>query len=169
MPNSASVLMMRSACSSVLSTPAFDWWSYRGGVFEKADEQGPVLTFTADAATVGREYQAVATLAEGFTVSASIGIPAFAEVDAPEIPEITRDVTVTCYKKDFMSIGDVFTLEASITGFEGVEYRVQWQYDAGKGWQDFPGGNALTLRVVADRANMGYTWRVLVTVIEEAE
>ena len=80
-----------------------------------------------------------------------------------------RNVIVSRYAEDIMHKGDKFTLTAWFDGCNDAEYTVQWQYDAGDGWMDYAGGNNLTLQVVADKENLNYAWRILVTLDENCQ
>jgi len=106
--------------------------------------------------------------------------PEETEGEAPEDAEdIWRlSVRIDSIRDGIMRIGDNFYLKATLSGFAGLNYTVQWQYDAGDelGWINIQDDgeleyqliDELTLSVVSDLNNVNYNWRILVTPILEA-
>jgi hypothetical protein len=73
-----------------------------------------------------------------------------------------RDVIVCRYAKEVMHPGDIFSVTATLFGFDGLGYDVLWQYNDGGGWVDYH-ENGLILNLTADRMNVNYSWRIQLT------
>ena len=58
-------------------------------------------------------------------------------------------------------VGAKITLTAELSGFEGREYTLQWQYSEGnsENWIDIPGANTDTYIFTLDEINTNYNWR----------
>lgn len=82
-----------------------------------------------------------------------------------EPPDVARSVIVRRVIPDIVHDGDPFQIEATLVGFDGIEYGLLWQYNEGHGWQDLPDANgSTTVKLIADRDNVNYDWRILVTI-----
>lgn len=81
----------------------------------------------------------------------------------PEIDISQLKVEIFTDRRDVMTIGDIITLTSVLTGFEGLTYTLQWQYDDGSGWQDAPGATEATYSFAVDEINACYNWRLAVT------
>lgn len=58
--------------------------------------------------------------------------------------------------------GTEITLTAKLTGFEGKEYTLQWQYSTDlENWIDEPGANGITHTYTMNETTANYTWRVI--------
>ncbi|MBE5789786.1 MAG: hypothetical protein E7325_09075 [Clostridiales bacterium] len=58
--------------------------------------------------------------------------------------------------------GAKITLTAELTGFEGIDYILQWQYSTDYvNWVDQPGANGMTFTYELDETTTQYTWRVV--------
>ena len=58
--------------------------------------------------------------------------------------------------------GTEITLTAKLTGFEGKEYTLQWQYSTDlNNWIDEPGANNITYTYTMNETTATYTWRVV--------
>lgn len=58
--------------------------------------------------------------------------------------------------------GTEITLTAKLTGFEGKEYTLQWQYSTDlENWIDEPGANNITFTYIMNETTATYTWRVI--------
>lgn len=58
--------------------------------------------------------------------------------------------------------GEEITLTAHLTGFEGRQYRLQWQYtDGTNDWTDIPGASGETYTYTLDENTTKHTWRVV--------
>lgn len=88
------------------------------------------------------------------------------EEDAePEIPEIdfsTLSVAISA-ESDVVELGGDMVLTAVLTGFEDLNYTLQWQFSAdNENWADVDGATGSTLRVQMNEENRDYFWRVSV-------
>lgn len=88
------------------------------------------------------------------------------EEDAePEIPEIdfsTLSVAISA-ESDVVELGDDMVLTAILTGFEDLNYTLQWQFSTDNAnWADVDGATGSTLRVQMNEENRDYFWRVSV-------
>lgn len=86
------------------------------------------------------------------------------EEDAePEIPEIdfsTLSVAISA-ESDVVELGGDMVLTAVLTGFEDLNYTLQWQFSADNAnWADVDGATGSTLRVQMNEENRDYFWRV---------
>ena len=84
-------------------------------------------------------------------------------VEPAQIDVSKLSVEVTSSLEDVVLPGETITLTAKLTGFEGLTYTVQWQYNDGTGWKDVAGANTLTYVYVADESNISNIWRLVVT------
>jgi uncharacterized repeat protein (TIGR02543 family) len=58
--------------------------------------------------------------------------------------------------------GTEITLTAKLTGFEGKEYTLQWQYSTDlNNWIDEPGANGYDFTYIMNETTATYTWRVV--------
>lgn len=88
------------------------------------------------------------------------------EEDAePEIPEIdfsTLSVSISA-ESDVVELGGDMVLTAVLTGFEDLNYTLQWQFSADNAnWADVDGATGSTLRMQMNEENRDYFWRVSV-------
>ena len=88
------------------------------------------------------------------------------EEDAePEIPEIdfsTLSVAISA-ESDVVELGGDMVLTAVLTGFEDLNYTLQWQFSTDNAnWADVDGATGATLRVQMNEENRDYFWRVSV-------
>ena len=79
------------------------------------------------------------------------------------LPELK--VTITCDAGADLKLGDTVTLSASLEGTEGWNYKTEWMYNDGSGWQAAPNGEGLTYQYVLDDSNNGWVWKMAVTVL----
>ena len=91
---------------------------------------------------------------------------ALPEEDAePEIPEIdfsTLSVAISA-ESDVVELGGDMVLTAVLTGFEDLNYTLQWQFSTDNAnWADVDGATGSTLRVQMNEENRDYFWRVSV-------
>lgn len=102
-------------------------------------------------------------LDEDFILPEEGGLP---EEDAePEIPEIdfsTLSVAISA-ESDVVELGGDMVLTAVLTGFEDLNYTLQWQFSTdNENWADVDGATGSTLRVQMNEENRDYFWRVSV-------
>ena len=102
-------------------------------------------------------------LDEDFTLPEAGELP---EEDAePEIPEIdfsTLSVAISA-ESDVVELGGDMVLTAILTGFEDLNYTLQWQFSTDNAnWANVDGATGSTLRVQMNEENRDYFWRVSV-------
>lgn len=133
-------------------------------------EDGTVIDMgeTAEAPVEGEEANAEkpeedGELDEDFTLPEEGALP---EEDAePEIPEIdfsTLSVAISA-ESDVVELGGDMVLTAILTGFEDLNYTLQWQFSTDNAnWANVDGATGSTLRVQMNEENRDYFWRVSV-------
>lgn len=136
-------------------------------------EDGTVIDMgeTAEAPVEGEEANADkpeedGELDEDFTLPEEGELPEEdAEPEIPEIPEIdfsTLSVAISA-ESDVVELGGDMVLTAILTGFEDLNYTLQWQFSADNAnWADVDGATGSTLRVQMNEENRDYFWRVSV-------
>lgn len=146
---------------------------------ELPDGDGPTVTETEDGTVIdmgetaeepveGEEANADkpeedGELDEDFTLPEEGELP---EEDAePEIPEIdfsTLSVVISA-ESDVVELGGDMVLTAILTGFEDLNYTLQWQFSTDNAnWANVDGETGSTLRVQMNEENRDYFWRVSV-------
>ena len=94
------------------------------------------------------------------------------EENRPEselLPERHITVDVTWDVPDPI-IGDTAHLTATLEGYEGLQYSMQWQYSPDRiTWYDIEGETDTTMDVVVTEENNLVYWRILVYVEEDQE
>lgn len=133
-------------------------------------EDGAVIDMgeTAEAPVEGEDANAEkpaedGELDEDFTLPEEGELP---EEDAePEIPEIdfsTLSVAISA-ESDVVELGGDMVLTAVLTGFEDLNYTLQWQFSTDNAnWANVDGATGSTLRVQMNEENRDYFWRVSV-------
>lgn len=133
-------------------------------------EDGTVIDMgeTAEAPVEGEEANAEkpeedGELDEDFILPEEGELP---EEDAePEIPEIdfsTLSVAISA-ESDVVELGGDMVLTAILTGFEDLNYTLQWQFSTDNAnWANVDGATGSTLRMQMNEENRDYFWRVSV-------
>lgn len=150
-----------------------------GDPAELPDGDGPTVTETEDGTVIdmgetaeepveGEDANAEkpeedGELDEDFTLPEEGELP---EEDAePEIPEIdfsTLSVAISA-ESDVVELGGDMVLTAILTGFEDLNYTLQWQFSTDNAnWANVDGATGSTLRVQMNEENRDYFWRVSV-------
>ena len=86
------------------------------------------------------------------------------ETAAEETPEHKVSFTYS-WDEEKPSIGSVVHMKATLTGYEGLDYILQWQYSENpdvSGWTDYPDANEENLDIQITEENNNFYWRVLV-------
>ena len=80
-----------------------------------------------------------------------------------------RSVTIRSSQGDVVTEGEIIYLTSKLKGFDGLDIAYQWQVDRGDGagWVDVEGANRAKHMFVADKETIKYSWRLIVTVIDE--
>lgn len=150
-----------------------------GDPAELPDGDGPTVTETEDGTVIDMGETAEAPvegeeanadkpeedgeLDEDFILPEEGELP---EEDAePEIPEIdfsTLSVAISA-ESDVVELGGDMVLTAVLTGFEDLNYTLQWQFSTDNAnWANVDGATGSTLRVQMNEENRDYFWRVSV-------
>ena len=150
-----------------------------GDPAELPDGDGPTVTETEDGTVIDMGETAEAPvegeeanadkpeedgeLDEDFILPEEGELP---EEDAePEIPEIdfsTLSVAISA-ESDVVELGGDMVLTAILTGFEDLNYTLQWQFSTDNAnWANVDGATGSTLRVQMNEKNRDYFWRVSV-------
>lgn len=150
-----------------------------GDPAEIPDGDGPTVTETEDGTVIDMGETAEAPvegedanadkpeedgeLDEDFTLPEEGELP---EEDAePEIPEIdfsTLSVAISA-ESDVVELGGDMVLTAVLTGFEDLNYTLQWQFSTDNAnWANVDGATGSTLRMQMNEENRDYFWRVSV-------
>ena len=153
-----------------------------GDPAELPDGDGPTVTETEDGTVIdmgetaeepveGEDANAEkpeedGELDEDFTLPEEGELPEEdAEPEIPEIPEIdfsTLSVAISA-ESDVVELGDDMVLTAILTGFEDLNYTLQWQFSTDNAnWANVDGATGSTLRMQMNEENRDYFWRVSV-------
>jgi len=63
-----------------------------------------------------------------------------------------------------VSMGETIRLTSVLSGFDGIEYALQWQYNDGSGWKNIPGATEGHYEFKATLETVQYAWRLTVTI-----
>ena len=80
-----------------------------------------------------------------------------------------RSVQIRSSQGDVVTEGEIIYLTSKLKGFDGLDIAYQWQVDRGdgQGWVDVEGANRSKHMFVADRETIQYSWRLIVSVMDE--
>ena len=91
----------------------------------------------------------------------------------PQEEPVERDVKITIsWDEEKPAFGSIAHFDAAMTGYENLEYELQWQWSADKEtWNDVEGATTERMDVTYSPENGDYHWRLMVYVVmpEEAE
>lgn len=91
----------------------------------------------------------------------------------PQEESVARDVKITIsWDEEKPAFGSIAHFDAAMTGYENLEYELQWQWSADKEtWNDVEGATTERMDVTYSPENGDYHWRLMVYVVmpEEAE
>ncbi|MCR5297340.1 MAG: hypothetical protein K6E17_08000 [Clostridiales bacterium] len=89
-----------------------------------------------------------------------------AEEEKPTLPD-NRDAEITIrWDEDKPYYGSVAHFHASLTGYENLDYTLQWQWSVDRiVWNDVEGATAEDMDVVYTAENGAYRWRIMVYII----
>ena len=150
-----------------------------GDPAELPDGDGPTVTETEDGTVIDMGETAEAPVegeeanaekpAEDGELDEDFILPEEGELPEedtePEIPEIdfsTLSVAISA-ESDVVELGGDMVLTAILTGFEDLNYTLQWQFSTDNAnWANVDGATGSTLRVQMNEENRDYFWRVSV-------
>lgn len=95
--------------------------------------------------------------------------PIAPETEAPAetaAPVVSRSVSIQMIVPDNLQLGDTVTLVATLTGYEGLNVSLQWQYTFdGEHWFDASGANGMRYSFAVSEDMAGTGWRLAVTIL----
>ena len=131
---------------------------------EKAEDAG-----TEEAETAEQAEDAEAEEAEAEEPDEDAETEEAEETEEPE----ERKVSFTySWDDEEPSIGSVVHMKATVTGYDNLDYVLQWQYSEDPetfGWTDYPGANGETFDLQITEENNNFFWRVSVFLDEKVE
>jgi len=84
-----------------------------------------------------------------------------------ELPEDRSSSFEVLWDVENPNYGDVAHFVATVEGYEGLNYLIQWQVSQDDvNWEDIEGENGLTMDVVVTRENAEYYWRLVIYVYD---
>lgn len=84
-----------------------------------------------------------------------------------ELPEDRSSSFEVLWDVENPNYGDVAHFVATVKGYDGLNYVIQWQVSQDDvNWEDIEGENGLTMDVVVTRENADYYWRLVIYVYE---
>ena len=87
------------------------------------------------------------------------------EVEEFVLPE-ERSVSFRIYWDGKIAVGETAHFVATLIGYEGLDYTIQWQqsYDGEENWEDIEGANEATMDIVATEEMKNIYYRVIVII-----
>ena len=102
-----------------------------------------------------------------YRVQYKSGILTIGEKPAADTTQMSIYITSSWPEGQPGYVGAQITLTAHLTGFEGKEYTLQWQYsDDLQNWKDIPGENGETYTYSLNEETTRYQWRVVAADIQ---
>ncbi len=87
--------------------------------------------------------------------------------DEEQVPmsdgQTDRSVMVKIDMPSVMEVGSAYRVSAKLSGFENVDYKIEWQYNDGNDWKTLEGETSLKHKVKVTRDSVRYSWRAIVT------
>ena len=86
-----------------------------------------------------------------------------------EAQQPERSVQIRSSQGDVVTEGEIIYLTSKLKGFDGLDISYQWQVDRGdgQGWVDVEGANRSKHMFVADKDTIQYSWRLIVSIMDE--
>jgi len=137
---------------------------------ETPEGEAPVETPEGETPAEGSEEEAPAeTPAEGETPAQATEPKEEKEQTAAEAKTPERTVMIRSSQGDVVTEGEIIYLTSKLKGFDGLDIAYQWQVDRGDGagWVDVEGANRSKHMFVADRETITYSWRLIVTILDD--
>ena len=134
---------------------------------EETEAEGDTETEETEAAEQAEEAETEETEAEEQAEDA--------ETEEAEETEETEERKVSFsyfWDDEEPSIGSVVHMKATVTGYDNLDYVLQWQYSEDPdtfGWTNYPGANDETFDLQITEENNNFFWRVSVFLDEEIE
>ncbi len=92
------------------------------------------------------------------------------ETTEKELPEDRNAVITISWDDEYPDYGSVAHFKATLTGYEGFDYTLQWQWSAdGSTWNDVQDATSETMDITYTMENGAYEWRIVVDVLNSAE
>ena len=121
---------------------------------------------TADTAGEAEEDEAADAAEETETTENEEDAEAAEEIPFPANARVSFDIDW----EGKAAIGGTAVFTAAVEGLDAYEYSMQWQWSTdSENWQDVDGETGIRMRQVITEENMGYFWRINITVTGTAE
>lgn len=130
---------------------------------EKAEDTGTEEAETAEQAEDAETEEAEEEPAEDAETE---------DAEETEEPEERKVSFTYSWDDEEPSIGSVVHMKATVTGYDNLDYVLQWQYSEDPetfGWTDYPGANGETFDLQITEENNNFFWRVSVFLDEKVE
>ena len=134
--------------------------------------QAPAKEPARETEAPAKEAQPEATAEPEATVEAQPETTPAPEATVEAQPEATAEANATqntersikvVSNSSNLQVGETLTLTAKLSGFDGIEYQLNWQVKTeGGDWQNVSGEHGETLKVKLDDQSIGSSWRVVV-------
>ena len=92
-----------------------------------------------------------------------------AKEEKNELPENRNAVITISWDDENPGYGSVAHFHAQLTGYEGTEYTLQWQWSKdGNAWNDIENATGENMDITYSPENGDYSWRIVVDIIPTA-